>query len=141
MDAVDDITPDKQGGITVEATGLGANEAAATGLLGAQGMSDALSGGYNEDLRFSYRTKSGSVEYVDPAQVIEIYNAVIGKPEIQEYLAYDSRMKANFMSDEGLLETLRITADDLEKQAQGEDVSDEQRASLMKQQQNVEMQY
>lgn len=130
MDAVDDITPDKQGGITVEATGLGANEAAATGLLGAQGMSDALSGGYNEDLRFSYRTKSGSVEYVDPAQVIEIYNAVIGKPEIQEYLSYDSRMKANFMSDEGLLETLRITADDLEKQAQGEDVSDEQRASL-----------
>lgn len=130
MDAVDDITPDKQGGITVEATGLGANEAAATGLLGAQGMADALSGGYNEDLRFSYRTKSGSVEYVDPAQVIEIYNAVIGKPEIQEYLAYDSRMKANFMSDEALLETLKITADDLEKQAQGEGVSDEQRASL-----------
>ena len=130
MDAVDDITPDKQGGITVEATGLGANEAAATGLLGAQGMADALSGGYNEDLRFSYRTKSGSVEYVDPAQVIEIYNAVIGKPEIQEYLAYDSRMKANFMSDEALLETLKITADDLEKQAKGEDVSDEQRAKL-----------
>ena len=125
MDAVDDITPDKQGGVTMETTGLGGVEAAGTGLLGQMGLNDVLSEGFRDDLRFSYRTKSGSVEYVDPEQVLGIYDAVLKKPEIQEYLSYDSRMKADAMDEKTLIATLTDSAKAYKADAQRDGVSED----------------
>mgnify|MGYP003670990503 CR=1 FL=1 len=102
LEDIKGIKPDIAGGVEVEYAGLGGEEAASTGLMG--------SAGFNPDLVFSYKTKQGNREYVDPAEIQAIFQARIDDPKVREYLQYDSRMKVSKMSEEQVNMTLTDSA-------------------------------
>jgi hypothetical protein len=113
LEDIKGIKPDTAGGWEVEYAGLGMDEASDTGLLGG----GAGASGYDPNVMFSYKTKDGNREYVDPADVLAVYQARIDDPRVREYLAYDSRMKVSNMSDEQVDATLTASAKKLRAMA------------------------